>query len=298
MSSPPAHGSGSEGAQEEHAHDALYLALQVASESGNLAEVLAQLEAGADVNRVGGNSFGRSPLRLASWYGHIACLRALLAAGAEIDKDIQTDSLAGFTALSAAVLDGQTDVVRCLLEAGASQANVGLEDIYIGRYGMGGFNLQVLQLLRAYAPARNVVLGLALQAVFGCQAFLDATSRWTSQLHYFQFLPAERVAGLLADGADVHASDGSTDAPTPIGQARALLQTGDTDARTELIVSADPLPSSEGTHALFPPREGARAVELLLAGHLLAHSSQRFAGQETALLDVWVAHVMPLAVQR
>jgi hypothetical protein len=142
------------------------------------------------------------------------------------------------------------------------------------------------------------VLGPALRVVPGCQTFVDATRRWTSQLHYFQFLPAERVAELLEDGADVHASDGSTDAPTPIGLARALLRTGSMDARAALIVSADPLPWSEGTHALFPPRGRARAVELLLAGHLLARSGQSSDGQGTALLDVWAAHVMPRALHR
>jgi hypothetical protein len=164
-------------------------------------------------------------------------------------------------------------------------------------YAQAYINLQTLQLLCAYAPARNLVLGPELQARMpSCQPFVDTTRRWTSQLHYFKFLPAARVAVLLADGADVHASDGSTDAPTPIGLARALLQTVATDARAELIVSVDPIPWSDGTHELFPPRGRARAVELLLAGHLLARSLQRFAGQETALLDVWVAHVMPRAL--
>jgi hypothetical protein len=104
------------------------------------------------------------------------------------------------------------------------------------------------------------------------------------------------VAGLLADGVDVHASDGSADAPTPIGLARALLQTCSTDARAELIVSADPLPWSDGTHDLFPPRGRARAVELLLAGHLLARSYQGSSAHGTALLDVWAVHVMPRAL--
>jgi hypothetical protein len=184
-----------------------------------------------------------------------------------------------------------------ILEAGASQ-DVSIEHIYSGGYGAGGFSLQLLQLLRAYAPARSVVLAPHLQAVPGCQEFVDATRRWTSQLHYFPFLSVERVAGLLADGADVLASDGGTDAPTPIGLARALLRTGSTDARAELIVSADPLPWSECTHELFPPRVRARAVELLLTGHLLARSYPGFAGHETALLDVWATHVMPRALHR
>jgi hypothetical protein len=107
------------------------------------------------------------------------------------------------------------------------------------------------------------------------------------------------VAELLADGADVHASDGGTDKPTLIGLAWALLlRTGNTDTRAELIISADPLPWSEGTHEIFPPRARARAVELLLTGHLLARSGQGFTGKETTLLDVWVAHVMPRALHR
>jgi ankyrin repeat protein len=158
MSSPPAHGSGSEGGQEEHDH--LDRALQAASSDGNLAEVLALLEAGADVNGVGADDEGDTypPLEQASMYGHLACVRALLAAGAEIDH-----STTGFTALSLAVLCGKTDVVRCLLEAGASHDVGGLEEIYSGLEEAPGFNLQVLQLLRSYAPARSVALGPALQ---------------------------------------------------------------------------------------------------------------------------------------
>jgi hypothetical protein len=129
-------------------------------------------------------------------------------------------------------------------------------------------------------------------------SLVTATLGSPSALHHFQSLSTECVAELLADGADVHASDGSTDAPTPIGLARALLRTGSTDARAELIVSMDPIAWSEGTHELFPPLGRARAVELLLTGHLLARSSQGPTGQETALLDVWVAHVMPRVLHR
>jgi hypothetical protein len=293
-SSPPAHGSGSEdGQEEEHDQDALDRALWAASGDGNLAEVLAQLEAGADVHGGGLDGPYRPPLHLASVNGNLGCVRALLAAGADVEQ-----SVGGCTALSFAALYGHTHVVRCLLEAGASQ-DVGDAVYNSGVFGALGFSLQVLQLLRAYAPARSVVLGPYLRAVPGLQAFLDATRRWTSQLHYFQFLPVERVAGLLADGADVHASDGSTDAPTPIGLARTLLCTGSTDPCAELIVSTDPIPWSECTYELFPPRGRARAVELLLAGHLLARSCPGSgAGQGTALLDVWVAHVMPCALHR
>jgi ankyrin repeat protein len=127
MSSPPAHGSGSEGEQGERDQDALDRALRVASHSGNLTEVLAQLEAGADAN---GGVLDGEPLLRASLNGHLACVRALLAAGADIDQAVEGP----FTALSSAVLCGQTDVVRCLLEAGASQEVGGIEEIYSGAY--------------------------------------------------------------------------------------------------------------------------------------------------------------------
>mmetsp|Transcript_20965 Transcript_20965/g.49764 ORF Transcript_20965/g.49764 Transcript_20965/m.49764 type:complete len:125 (+) Transcript_20965:312-686(+) len=124
-------------------------------------------------------------------------------------------------------------------------------------------------MLRAYDPERDVVLGPRLQAVPGCQVFLNATCRWTSQLHYHQFLPAERVAGLLEGGADVHSSNGGEDAPTPIGLARARLIEDGTDERAKLILEV----WSPVTHARFSTAVRARVVELLLAGHLLARSS-------------------------
>jgi len=273
---------------DDDTSEALDGALLEASESGDLTGVLALLEAGAATDGDEGDEH-YTPLMLASRHMHLACVWALLTAGAEIDR-----AAFGSTALSCTTYWGQVDVVRRLLDAGANQDVGGLELIYSGLYGAHLFNLQILQLLRAYAPNRDVELCPELQAVPGCQAFLDATSCWMSQLHFHQFLPAERVAELLAGGADVHASDGGEDAPTPIGLARTRLQTagapGEANACAELVVSADPLPWSEGTHELFPPRGRARAVELLLAGHLLA---QRYG---TALLDVWLAHVMPRAV--
>ena len=50
-------------------------------------------------------------------------------------------------------------------------------------------------------------------------------------------------------------------------------------------------------HHLYPPAARARAVELLLTGHLLA-SESRFHGESQSLLDAWVSFVMAHAVQR
>jgi hypothetical protein len=51
-------------------------------------------------------------------------------------------------------------------------------------------------------------------------------------------------------------------------------------------------------HRLFPAKVRARAVELLLLGHLLARERPEFACAGRALIDVWVDHIMPHALHR
>ena len=56
-------------------------------------------------------------------------------------------------------------------------------------------------------------------------------------------------------------------------------------------------PWSTNNHELFPDAARARAVELLLVGHHLSREPQ-FEGEAQAVVDVWVEHVMPFAVER
>eukprot|EP00966_Prymnesium_polylepis_P205624 4765135-Prymnesium_polylepis.1 len=56
-------------------------------------------------------------------------------------------------------------------------------------------------------------------------------------------------------------------------------------------------PWSLATHALFPAEARARAITLLLLGHRLAREP-RYEGVAGAMVDVWLAYVMPLAVLR
>jgi hypothetical protein len=129
-----------------------------------------------------------------------------------------------------------------------------------------------------------------------CTQWLEATNRWTSQLHHFDFLPIERVRALLVAGADVRADDGGANAPTPLSLAVAKLLRGDRlhDDRAALIVRAA-APWSPNTHALFPARAKARAVELVRIGWLLARRLQTVladtAQVEVALRDAWLVHV-------
>ena len=54
---------------------------------------------------------------------------------------------------------------------------------------------------------------------------------------------------------------------------------------------------SPANHELFPDAARARAVDLLLLGHLLSRESQ-FEGAAQAVVDIWLAGVMPMAVER
>lgn len=139
--------------------------------------------------------------------------------------------------------------------------------------------------------------------VAGCQAWLAATRRWTSRLHHFAALPQQRVRALLVGGADPLATDGSGPAAqTPVSLARALLAGDEPPPWPSALQSAQLVvdaagPWSTRTHALFPPAVRARAVELLLLGHLLARD-ERFAESAAAIIDVWEHGVLPRAVCR
>jgi hypothetical protein len=262
------------------------------------------LEAGAEVAQE--DSDGRTALMAASEYGHLECVRALLEAGAEVAQ-ASTD---GWTALMAASEQSHVECVHALLEAGADVLQLHDDGPCALEYACE--SLEMLQLLCAYAPSREQVRAHTMREDFEredfelspeCAQWLEATSRWTSPLHHFEFLPIERVRALLVAGGDVHASDGGANAPTPLSLTAARLLAGDraNDGRAALIASAA-APWSPATHALFPAGAKARAVELLRLGWLLARHLQCLIADttevEVAFLDVWLGHVMPQAVER
>ena len=57
------------------------------------------------------------------------------------------------------------------------------------------------------------------------------------------------------------------------------------------------LPWSVQTHAFFPAAARAKAVELLLLGHRFCQQPH-FHGEERAVFDVWMAHIVPHLVSR
>jgi len=87
--------------------------LLFAARSGDLRSVQLLLDAGADANAE--SAFGTSPTIMATHSGNTATLSALLAAGADPNADA-----GGHTALHVAVLRGNNDAVKVLLDHGAA----------------------------------------------------------------------------------------------------------------------------------------------------------------------------------
>jgi hypothetical protein len=193
-------------------------------------------------------------------------VRAHLEAGA----DVAQATADGWTALMVASGDGQLECTRALLEADADVMQLSNGGTCALEY-VCEQSLEVLQLPCAYAPSREAVRAYLTtedpEVLPECAQWLNATSRWTSRLHHFEFLQLERVRALLVAGADVRAGDGEADATTPLSLAAARLRRGDRsdDGRAALIVRAA-APWSPKTHALFPVGAKARAVEFVRIG--------------------------------
>jgi ankyrin repeat protein len=222
----------------------------------------------------------------------------LLEAGADVSRA----TASGLTALMAATMRGQLECARTLLEVGANVLQ--LHDDGSCALEHACASLEILQLLCAYAPSRDAVCAHPLpedEVAPECAEWLDATRRWTSPLHHYEFVLLELVRALLVDGADVRAGDGAADAPTPLSLAAARLLHADGDGRAALIVSAA-TPWSPKTHALFPVRAKARAVELVRIGWLQARHLQSLVADttqiEVAFRDARLGHVMPHAIER
>jgi len=86
--------------------------------------------------------------------------------------------------------------------------------------------------------------------------------------------------------------------PTPLDLARerAKLFESPPGSVTNMLILASQ-PWSAANHKLFPSRARARARELLLLGLGFSRRPDLDA-QAQALFDVWVHHVMPLAIDR
>lgn len=284
------------GAPVEQADSSGQAALAYASASGRVDSVLALVGAGADV-ACREYTLGWTALFHACRFGRLACARALIAAGA----DVSVEAHDAATALRVATQCGELECARALLDAGATSTPSVIEAVHLAPSHK---QLDMLALLCAYATSRRAA-SRALKRVGAssllCANWLASTKRWTTPLHHLEFLSTARVRALLRSGADVLASDRKADAPTPIGVAIQLLARDPKDERAALVSLAAG-PWSPCAHTLFPDAARSRAVELALVGARLARVVERSCGDATdaemAFRDVWLAHVMPHAIDR
>jgi hypothetical protein len=106
----------------------------------------------------------------------------------------------------------------------------------------------------------------------------------------------EKARQLLRNGADLHARAGDG-CPTPIDMARANAALGRAPAGSVSHLLLRALVWSPQEHEIFPAPARQRACELLRLGVLLSRQPA-FEQQAQAIFDVWVAVVMPWAVER
>lgn len=84
--------------------------------TGHLSEVLAALDAGAQIELNDGKGDPGLPLGIACFMGHVEIVRELVKRGAKANLP---DNLAPTSPLSLAIRGGKTEVVRALIELGA-----------------------------------------------------------------------------------------------------------------------------------------------------------------------------------
>lgn len=96
--------------------------LHQAVKDGNLEQVQALLDAGADVNATAARwpNDDSTPLHLAAFWGHKAIVNLLLDKGANVNAIIKMWSYNEVTPLHLAAINGYTAIVKLLLDKGAN----------------------------------------------------------------------------------------------------------------------------------------------------------------------------------
>lgn len=175
------------------------------------------LSRGADVNAMGKNIFGVdniTPLSLAASDGDTEIVRLLLEKGANVNF---RHPLGGGTPLTDAAMPGHTEIVRLLLEKGA---DINAKDEYMG----------YTALMNAAFAGRTETMRLLVEKGAGVN---DKAGDGSTPLHIALILcRTETVKLLLEKGADVNAKDNNGSTPLmfaitcPTEIAKLLIKKG------------------------------------------------------------------------
>ena len=116
---------------------------------GKLRHVRLLVEQGADKNN--GDSDGNTPLRIASFFGHLDVVQYLVEQGSSLEKANNY----GFTPLSATAYCGHLDIARFLLEQGADRDKANDNGWTPLHYAASKGRLEFVMLLMSYGADLN-----------------------------------------------------------------------------------------------------------------------------------------------
>ena len=305
--------------------------LQHAASTGSVESVRLLLARGADVYQW---SRGGDPnvtevvaIQCAAEHGHLACLQALLVAGADNVEGYTNggDGDKSFILTTALCYACNTPtantipIIKTLLGHGASRLpkwHVEREQWRDRRtfrvpHLTGGAEENVTRTIYAlqhrlanpdsyaHLPSEEEEepTDIAVELQYGQEllAWLQSTRGWYTPLHYFCQLEPARTTALLREGARIDArTTPEDDSPLDVALRLSLDQTSMISNSTNLVVAASAAWSVHNQH-LWPKACRQRVVTLLVVFQQLAHSG-RFAGEENGLKDVMLTHVMPLVI--
>ena len=211
----------------------------------------------------------------------------------------------GATPLYAAALKGADVCAALLLKCGANPNAMTENEATPMLVACQEGHLLTSMLLSSYGASRETRPWRGLVPLVGTWADElayryghEELVRWLrasgsfSPLHHIQVLTPQHTLALLHEGCSPTACCTSPCYKSPVSPADLACK-HPSNAAAEIILNAAK-PWSPATHELWSDDLRARAVFVLKLGYLLAH--EYAAGAECSMRDVWLAHVMPLAV--
>ena len=253
------------------------------------------IDSGAELNPA--DKLGRSPLFMAALAGQAECLALMIEAGADLEQ-VMTIHNPGATPLYAAALAGSVRCVTMLCDAGADVNAATADGATPMMVSCQTGHLDVSMLLSSYGASRQRTVFLGCVPKSESWAYdlakrsgneelvlwLEQSIHYSTPLHYIEVLTPARTVALLRSGQYSPLAGGAC---SPAN--RAALHPEKASA-CYILKACEPW--SPNLNRLWGKQQRARAYELLKIGYALG----AIYGDGDALLDAWVAHVMPHAI--
>ena len=266
-------------------------ALHVCCTRGYVDAARLLIDAGAAIGPSDG--LGRSPLLMSCLSDQPGCAELLLGAKADCEQAMTTHN-PGATPLYAAALTGSTRCVGLLCEAGANINAPTRDGATPLMVSCQEGHLQTSMLLSSYGATRPSAGFKGFNPVHGSwpddlavRSGNQELVRWLNEsaafcpLHHLEVLTPQRTLALLRSGRF---------SPVAGGECAAERARKHPSSEAASLILRASAPWSPAQHELWGWQHRAFAFELLKIGYRLRSKLG------DAMLDVWLAHVMPHAV--